>query len=208
HGAGRGDDAEAEEGARAGDPQERAPEAEGVGDQAEDRRAEEEHRRIEGGDEAHPDALDAPGLEPAGEKRQVGAERGEAHEVVEAQRQKPARHGRSVARGNQLPPPSISMVALHARRPLLRPGHACSALARRLRSRGRRAGRDHARRELGGGHAAGGASRRPGARIGQLRTRHRYEPEALRALVLREGYAYAPDPLDALAIVTDLSLPD
>lgn len=49
---------------------------------------------------------------------------------------------------------------------------------------------------------------RPGARVAALHKRHRFEPEALRALVLREGYAYAPDPLDALAIVTDLSLPD
>jgi hypothetical protein len=49
---------------------------------------------------------------------------------------------------------------------------------------------------------------RPGARIAALHKRHRFEPEALRALVLREGYAYAPDPLDALAIVNDLGLPD
>ena len=37
-------------------------------------------------------------------------------------------------------------------------------------------------------------------RVAQLRRRHLREPEALRALVLREGYAYAPDPLDALGI--------
>jgi hypothetical protein len=49
---------------------------------------------------------------------------------------------------------------------------------------------------------------RPGGRVVALHKRHRFEPEALRALVLREGYAYAPDPLDALAIVTDLSLAD
>jgi hypothetical protein len=45
-------------------------------------------------------------------------------------------------------------------------------------------------------------------RVAQLRRRHLREPEALRALVLREGYAYAPDPLDALGIATELTLPD
>jgi hypothetical protein len=49
---------------------------------------------------------------------------------------------------------------------------------------------------------------KPGLRVGALRARHRQEPAALRALALREGYAYAPDPLDALAIVTQLSLAD
>ncbi|MFO0758884.1 MAG: hypothetical protein U0359_20495 [Byssovorax sp.] len=47
-----------------------------------------------------------------------------------------------------------------------------------------------------------------GNRVAQLRRRHLREPEALRALVLREGYAYAPDPLDALGIATELTLPD
>ena len=49
---------------------------------------------------------------------------------------------------------------------------------------------------------------RPGARVVSLRARHRHDPAALRALALREGYAYAPDPLDALALVTELSLAD
>jgi hypothetical protein len=49
----------------------------------------------------------------------------------------------------------------------------------------------------------------PGAgRMGGLLARHRRDPAALRALVLREGYAYAPDPIDALALVTGLSLAD
>jgi hypothetical protein len=45
-------------------------------------------------------------------------------------------------------------------------------------------------------------------RMASLKARHRYDPAALRTLVLREGYAYAPDPLDALGIVTEISLPD
>jgi hypothetical protein len=45
-------------------------------------------------------------------------------------------------------------------------------------------------------------------RVAALRARHRNEPAALRALVLREGYAYAPDPFEALAIVTELGLVD
>ena len=49
---------------------------------------------------------------------------------------------------------------------------------------------------------------RPGARVAGLRARHRHDPAALRALALREGYAYAPDPHDALALVTELSLAD
>lgn len=48
----------------------------------------------------------------------------------------------------------------------------------------------------------------PGARIGKLRSRHRGEPAALRALLLREGYAYSPEPLDALDLVTDIHLAD
>ncbi len=44
--------------------------------------------------------------------------------------------------------------------------------------------------------------------MASLRARHRHDPAALRALALREGYAYAPDPLDALALVTELSLAD
>lgn len=48
----------------------------------------------------------------------------------------------------------------------------------------------------------------PGVRVSTLKARHRRDPAALRALLLREGYAYAPDPLDALAIVTDVTLVD
>lgn len=50
---------------------------------------------------------------------------------------------------------------------------------------------------------------KPGAgRMAALKARHKLDPAALRALVLREGYAYASDPLDALAVVTEISLPD
>ena len=48
----------------------------------------------------------------------------------------------------------------------------------------------------------------PGARVGRLRARHRNEPEALRALLLREGYAYSPEPLDALDLVSTIHLAD
>jgi hypothetical protein len=51
-------------------------------------------------------------------------------------------------------------------------------------------------------------SRPAGSRILELRTRHKGDPETLRALILREGYAYAPDPLDALAIASHITLPD
>jgi hypothetical protein len=49
---------------------------------------------------------------------------------------------------------------------------------------------------------------RPGARVGKLRGRHRHEPEALRALLLREGYAYTSEPLDALDLVSQIFLAD
>ncbi len=49
---------------------------------------------------------------------------------------------------------------------------------------------------------------RPGARVSSLRARHRREPEALRAILLREGYAYSPDPLDALDLVSQIFLVD
>lgn len=49
---------------------------------------------------------------------------------------------------------------------------------------------------------------RPGDRVVKLHARHRNDPAALRALVLREGYLYTPDPRDALALVTRLELPD
>jgi hypothetical protein len=48
----------------------------------------------------------------------------------------------------------------------------------------------------------------PGARMGSLRARLRNDPEALRALVLREGYAYSPEPLDALDLVSQIFLAD
>lgn len=48
----------------------------------------------------------------------------------------------------------------------------------------------------------------PGGRVASLKSRHKRDPGSLRALLLREGYAYAPDPLDALGIVSDVSLPD
>jgi len=48
---------------------------------------------------------------------------------------------------------------------------------------------------------------KPGRRVHDLISRHRYDPEGLRALLLREGYLYSPDPLDALAMVTRLDLP-
>jgi len=41
-----------------------------------------------------------------------------------------------------------------------------------------------------------------------LRARHKHDPRALRTLALREGYAYAPDPVRRAGIVTELSLPD
>jgi hypothetical protein len=46
----------------------------------------------------------------------------------------------------------------------------------------------------------------PGARLGRLLANHRRDPEGLRALVLREGYAYTPEPLDALDLVTAVHL--
>lgn len=49
---------------------------------------------------------------------------------------------------------------------------------------------------------------RPGARVAALLTRHRRDPRALRALLLREGYAFTTNPLDALTMVTSLKLAD
>ena len=49
---------------------------------------------------------------------------------------------------------------------------------------------------------------RPGGRIVALRRRHLHDPRALRALLLREGYAYSADPADALGIATQITLPD
>lgn len=48
----------------------------------------------------------------------------------------------------------------------------------------------------------------PGVRLSNLKARHRRDPVALRALLLREGYAYAPDPHDALSLVTDVAVAD
>jgi hypothetical protein len=48
----------------------------------------------------------------------------------------------------------------------------------------------------------------PGGRVVELKRRHKGDPAGLRALLLPEGYAYAPDPLDALAVVSEISLPD
>jgi hypothetical protein len=47
-----------------------------------------------------------------------------------------------------------------------------------------------------------------GRRMASLRGRHKGDPASLRALVLREGYAYASDPHDALALVTTFTLAD
>jgi hypothetical protein len=49
---------------------------------------------------------------------------------------------------------------------------------------------------------------RPGRRMDALRRRHKGDPAALRAILLREGYAYASDPHDALALVTAFTLAD
>ncbi|WP_044248132.1 hypothetical protein [Chondromyces apiculatus] len=49
---------------------------------------------------------------------------------------------------------------------------------------------------------------RPGDRVVKLRSRHKGDPAALRALLLREGYVYSAEPRDALAMVTSLELTD
>jgi hypothetical protein len=48
----------------------------------------------------------------------------------------------------------------------------------------------------------------PGGRVVTIARRHPREPAALRSLLLREGYVYAPDPLDALALVAQLRIAD
>jgi hypothetical protein len=48
----------------------------------------------------------------------------------------------------------------------------------------------------------------PGGRVVQVLKRHAREPSALRSLLLREGYLYAPDPHDALALATELHVGD
>ena len=49
---------------------------------------------------------------------------------------------------------------------------------------------------------------KPGSRVRAAIARHRAEPEALRALLLREGYVYSSEPEDALALVSALRLAD
>ncbi|MCS6899020.1 MAG: hypothetical protein RMJ98_05050 [Myxococcales bacterium] len=48
----------------------------------------------------------------------------------------------------------------------------------------------------------------PGGRVVQVLKRHAREPSVLRSLLLREGYLYAPDPQDALALATELHVGD
>lgn len=52
------------------------------------------------------------------------------------------------------------------------------------------------------------AAQRPGGRIVGLRKSLKHDPRALRSLLLREGYAYASDPTDALMLITQVSLTD
>jgi len=52
------------------------------------------------------------------------------------------------------------------------------------------------------------AAQRPGGRVVNLLKRHKYNPRSLRLLLLREGYAYSPDPADALMLVTQVKLTD
>jgi hypothetical protein len=52
------------------------------------------------------------------------------------------------------------------------------------------------------------AKERRGARVTALVKRFKQDKATLRALLLREGYAYAEDPLDALALAADVKLVD
>ncbi|HRI70491.1 MAG TPA: hypothetical protein PK156_39940, partial [Polyangium sp.] len=52
------------------------------------------------------------------------------------------------------------------------------------------------------------AKQHPGGRIVSLRKQLKHDPRALRSLLLREHYAYAPDPADALMLITQVSLTD
>ncbi len=52
------------------------------------------------------------------------------------------------------------------------------------------------------------AKQKPGGRVVNLLKRHKHDPKALRSLLLREGYAYAPDWADALMLITQVSLTD
>ncbi len=45
-------------------------------------------------------------------------------------------------------------------------------------------------------------------RVRALRARFRGEPSELRALILRQGYLYSADPIEALALVTLIKIPD
>jgi hypothetical protein len=49
---------------------------------------------------------------------------------------------------------------------------------------------------------------RRGSRVYEAVKRHKYDPKALRAVLLREGYAFSSDPHDALAIVTAVHMAD
>jgi hypothetical protein len=48
----------------------------------------------------------------------------------------------------------------------------------------------------------------PGIRVSSMIKRHEKDPAALRALFLREGYLYSPNPHDALALTTGLHVGD
>ncbi len=52
------------------------------------------------------------------------------------------------------------------------------------------------------------AKERPRSRVISLVKRHKSDKPLLRALLLREGYAFTEDPQDALAIAADVKLPD
>jgi hypothetical protein len=48
----------------------------------------------------------------------------------------------------------------------------------------------------------------PHERVRGISSRHRHDPGALRALLLREGYVFSADPVEALALVSLLELPE
>lgn len=49
---------------------------------------------------------------------------------------------------------------------------------------------------------------RPGYRVSLLKSRHKGDPATLRALLLREGYAFTTDPIDAFDMVSSVRLAD
>ncbi len=49
---------------------------------------------------------------------------------------------------------------------------------------------------------------KPGGRTVTLQKQYKRDPATLRAVLLREGYAYADDPIDALALITEVHLAD